>query len=53
MHPEKVHYLHIAAELGSYQQTQKLDEDTKIANIWLLPGCGGSVQCSAVSLATL
>ncbi|KAI9650871.1 hypothetical protein NHQ30_000906 [Ciborinia camelliae] len=39
----KVHYLDISVELGSYQQAQKLDEDAKNANVMLLPGCGGSV----------
>jgi short subunit dehydrogenase-like uncharacterized protein len=39
----KVHYLDIAAELESYQQAQKLDEDAMNANVMLLPGCGGSV----------
>jgi short subunit dehydrogenase-like uncharacterized protein len=39
----QVHYLDIAAELDSYQQAQKLDEDAKDANVMLLPGCGGSV----------
>ncbi|OJJ55054.1 hypothetical protein ASPSYDRAFT_159397 [Aspergillus sydowii CBS 593.65] len=39
----KVHYLDISAELESYQQAYKLDEDAKNAQVMLLPGCGGSV----------
>ncbi|OJJ07155.1 hypothetical protein ASPVEDRAFT_88410 [Aspergillus versicolor CBS 583.65] len=39
----KVHYLDVSAELGSYQQAYKLDEDARNAHVMLLPGCGGSV----------
>lgn len=39
----QVHYLDIAAELESYREVQKLDQDVKDANVMLLPGCGGSV----------
>lgn len=39
----QVHYLDLSAELESIQQTYKLDEDAKNAQVMLLPGCGGSV----------
>lgn len=39
----KVHYLDVSAELGSYKQAYKLDDDAKNAHVMLLPGCGGSV----------
>lgn len=38
-----VHYLDIAAELDSYELSEKKHEEAKEANIMLLPGCGGSV----------
>ncbi|KAK1252075.1 hypothetical protein MKX08_003262 [Trichoderma sp. CBMAI-0020] len=38
-----VHYLDIAAELDSYQLSEKKHEEAKKANVMLLPGCGGSV----------
>ncbi|PON28855.1 hypothetical protein TGAM01_v201963 [Trichoderma gamsii] len=38
-----VHYLDIAAELDSYELSEKKHEEAKKANVMLLPGCGGSV----------
>jgi short subunit dehydrogenase-like uncharacterized protein len=38
-----VHYLDIAAELDSYEISEKKDQEAKQANVMLLPGCGGSV----------
>lgn len=37
------HYLDISADVATYQQTQKYDDDTKRAGVMLLPCCGGSV----------
>ncbi|UKZ61319.1 uncharacterized protein TrAtP1_002585 [Trichoderma atroviride] len=38
-----IHYLDIAAELDSYQLSEKKHEEARQANVMLLPGCGGSV----------
>lgn len=38
-----VHYLDIAAELDSYEISEKKHEEAQKASIMLLPGCGGSV----------
>ncbi|KAJ5691539.1 hypothetical protein N7488_012274 [Penicillium malachiteum] len=39
----QVHYLDVSAELASYQQANKFDEDAKNVQVMLLPGCGRSV----------
>jgi short subunit dehydrogenase-like uncharacterized protein len=39
----RVHYLDIAAELDSYELSEKKQEEAKKASVMLLPGCGGSV----------
>lgn len=39
----KVHYLDIAAELGSYRLAEKRDDEARQVGVMLLPGCGGSV----------
>jgi short subunit dehydrogenase-like uncharacterized protein len=38
-----VHYLDISAELDSYRVAESLDKEAQVANVMLLPGCGGSV----------